>query len=129
MKASSLLKHIWIGCFICGLFLAATGIAFAGATNTGNNGKTDVCTQQEKAVKQHEQVSTQVAVITVPDHEKDNVKDKTAPKQAEIKKEEAGSGMFSFSFIYYLFYKTNFAESTNNAFKSSLKAFISRIID
>lgn len=129
MKASSLLKHIWIGCFICGLFLAATGVAYAGATNTGNNGKTESCTQQEKAIKQQEQMTEQLAAFTVPNQEKNKENNKPAPKQAEVKKEEAGNGMFSFSFIYYLFYKTNFAESTNNAFKSSLKAFISRIID
>ncbi len=126
MKASSLLKHIWVGSFICALFLTATGVAYAGANNTGTNGKTEVCTQQELAVKQNEQAKKKIAAVAVP---KQNEVAKPAPKQTtEVKKEDAPAGFFSFSFIYYLFYKTNFAESTNHAFKTTLKAFVDKLI-
>ena len=127
MKAASLLRHIWIGCFICFLYLAATGIAYAGATNNGTNGKGATVTKQEIQVQQTEPSVKKNS--NAPDGvAKDGIESKSDGKPAEVKK-EGSTTYFSFSFLYYLFYKTNFAETTNGALRNSWNAFISRLID
>ena len=126
MKAASLLRHIWVGCFICGLFLAATGVAYAGANTNGTNGKADNGTKQELSLKQEDPGKKKVEAVSVSNQ---GTAAKAEAKPAEVKKEEANTGMFSFNFLYYLFYKTNFAESTNNALRASWNAFIDRLLD
>lgn len=123
MKAASLLRHIWVGGFFCFLFLAATGVAYANASNTGTSGKTESTAKQELVVKQTEPSKEHSEVVSVPK------RGKGEPKPAEVKKEGVTQDYFSFSFLYYLFYKTDFAESTNNVLRNSLNAFISRLIN
>jgi hypothetical protein len=122
MKAASLLRHLWVGGFFCFLFLAATGVAYANASNTSTLGKSESTAKQEHVVKQAEPSGKHAETVSVPKQ------GKAEPKSAEVKKEGVTQDYFSFSFLYYLFYKTNFAESTNNVLRSSLNAFISRLI-
>ena len=127
MKAPSLLRHIWISCIICTLFLAATGVAYANASNNGANGKAD-SSKQELVVKQEDTTpNNKIEAAAMPTQSA--AATKTEPKPAEVKKEGATTGFFSFSFLYYLFYKTNFAETTNNAFRNSCNKLISCLID
>ncbi|WP_224995511.1 hypothetical protein [Cesiribacter sp. SM1] len=128
MKAASLLRYIWVGCFICCLFLAATGVAYAGACNNGTNGKAATVAKAEVEVQQVAppvKKKTEAAVVS-----KDVMVDKQESKQTEVKKEAATAGnYFSFSFLYYLFYKTNFAETTNSALRSSFKTIVCNLLD
>jgi hypothetical protein len=128
MKAASLLRYIWVGCFICCLFLVATGVAYAGACNNGINGKATTVAKAEVEVQQVEPPVKKKADASVVS--KDVMVDKQENKHPEVKKETATAGnYFSFSFLYYLFYKTNFAETTNSALRSSLKTLVSNLLD
>ena len=126
MKAASLLRYMWVSFFMCALFFVATGVAYANASNNGANGKADT-SKQELVVKQEEPPKKKTEVVSVS--QPGTAVGKAEPKPAEVKKEGATSGYFSFSFLYYVFYKINFAETTNNAFRNSLDALISRILD
>lgn len=126
MKSASLLRHLWICCLICILFLAATGVAYANATNNAANGKAD-SSKQELVMKQEDSPNNKIEVASVSTQSATATK--AEPKPAEVKKEGATTGFFSFSFLYYLFYKTKFAETTNNAFRNSLNTLISRLLD
>ncbi|AHM60793.1 hypothetical protein D770_12695 [Flammeovirgaceae bacterium 311] len=129
MKASSLFRYIWVSSFICCLFLAATGVAYAGACNNGIKGKTVTVAKTELEVQQVAPVVKKKteASATVSNN---GLVDKQESKQTEVKKENAtASNYVSFSFLYYLFYKTNFAETTNSALRSSISNFINCLLD
>ena len=122
MKAASILRHIWVGGLFCLLFLAATSVAYANALNNGTTATVERTAEQELLVEQTEPPKKKGDISAAKDS-------KVSTKQAEVKKESPTSGFFSFSFLYYLFYKMNVAESTNNALRSSLNSLISRLID
>ena len=127
MKASSLLRHIWVGCFICGLFLFTTGVAYATGGPGGDAVKEEAPAKKELVVKQEDPAKRKAEVATAVTP-KDPAAAKPESKNPEVKKQEASAGFVSFNFLYYLFYKTNFAEATNNALRSSWNAFIGKLI-
>lgn len=122
-SASSFLRHIWVGGIFCFLFLAGTGVAYANAANNGTSGKADGAAKQELVINQVDPPKKKADTASAAKETKPEV------KQAEVKKEGAQSGYFSFSFLYYLFYKTNFTESTNEALRNSINSLVSRLID
>lgn len=123
MKAASILRYIWVGGLFCLLFLAATSVAYANALNNGTTATVERTAKQELLMEQAEPPKKKKEGISAA---KDS---EVSAKQPEVKKESPTSGFFSFNFLYYLFYKMNVAESTNDALRSSLKSLISRLVN
>lgn len=129
MKADSLFRHIWVGILFCSMMTFAA-VAFADEpANGGTKGKTDA--------------SAKEVLITPPQQEPASVKKKTDPsaitkdpvapakaeEKTEVKKDNTNNGHFSFSFLYYLFYKGNFAENTNKAILTSWNTLLYRLLN
>ncbi|WP_161622708.1 hypothetical protein [Cesiribacter andamanensis] len=130
MKAPSLLRQFWAACFVCGILMAATGISYASGCTNGTNGKAEAVQQKEIQLQQEDSApkkKTEATAVPLPAPQRENPAQKVDTKTPEVKKE--GGSTTSFSFLFYLFYKGNFAETTNNAIRSSLSTFIQRILE
>lgn len=127
MKAASLLRQFFAACFICGMLIAGSSMAYASVANNGAKGKAEVCAKQELAVQQNDPLTKKKADASSTIG-KENPAQKVVDEKPEVKKESSAS-QASFSFLYYLFYKGNFAETTNNAIRSSLSNAIRCLLD
>jgi hypothetical protein len=131
MKAASLLRQFWAACFVCGILVAASGIAFANASNNGTKGTADCTIKKEVEFQQQDPVvkkKEQPEAVAMPLPQQENPAQKVDNKTPEVKKENV-SAPTSFSFLFYLFYKGNIAETTNNAIKVSLSNLVNRLLD
>lgn len=131
MKAASLLRQFWAACMVCGILVAATGIALASTSNNGTKGTAECTIKKEAEFQQQDPVAKkkeQPQAVAMPLPQKENPAQKVDNKTPEVKKENV-SAPTSFSFLFYLFYKGNIAESTNNAIQVSLSNLINCLID